>query len=100
MYTQDFEDVLKYIDKAIDQDVEQFSENGADRMFQHLSGVFQNLFMLLERAQTSRQADELVSCTCVNGIRPQCAALQCLARSVSKDNLNQMLHCVQILHAC
>ena len=60
-WQQDFEDVLTYIEDALEQDVEQLSENGTDRMFHNLSVVFRNLFLLLERVVNPMQADELVS---------------------------------------
>ncbi len=63
-FLQDFEDILTYIEDALEQDVEQLSENGNDRMFQHLSAVFRNLYLLLARAQTAFQADKLVSSIC------------------------------------
>ena len=37
MTFQDFEDVLTFIEDAVDEGVEQLSECGSDRMFQNLS---------------------------------------------------------------
>ena len=64
VYTvQDFEDVLVYIEDTVEQDVEQLSENGTDRMFQHLSIVFTTLYHLLSYSKSVTAAEELVSMT-------------------------------------
>lgn len=58
---QDIEDILVYIDDTIEQDVEQLSENGADRMFHHLSIVFATLYHLLSYCKTAAEAEEMAS---------------------------------------
>lgn len=60
---QDFEDVLVYIEDTVEQDVEQLSENGTDRMFQHLSIVFTTLYHLLSYSKSVTAAEQLVSIT-------------------------------------
>lgn len=50
-----------YIDDTIEQDVEQLSENGTDRMFQHLSILFSTMYHLLGYSKTVAEAEELVS---------------------------------------
>ena len=80
MPEQDLEEVLTFIEDAIEQNVEQLSEGGSDRMFQHLSIVFHNLFLLLGRAQTPFQADELVHfhqlhVSRVNGTAERCISV-------------------------
>ena len=71
LWQQDFEDVLTYIEDALEQDVEQLSEHGTDRMFHNLSVVFRNLFLLLERVVNPMQADELVSHFCITRLTTQ-----------------------------
>ena len=63
MTFQDFEDVLTFIEDAVDEGVEQLSECGSDRMFQNLSAVFRTLFGLMSRSQGSAQAQEMVCTT-------------------------------------
>lgn len=58
--TQEFEEILSFIEEDIDTDLEHLSEGGADRMFQHLSTIFQLLYLLMSKAQTPSQADEEV----------------------------------------
>lgn len=60
MLFQDFEDLLTYIEETIEDNVEQLSECGSDKMFQNLSAVFKSLFALLSRSQTPSQAEETV----------------------------------------
>ena len=57
---QDFEELLTYIEEAIEENVERLSECGSDKMFQNLSAVFRNLFRLLSRSQTISQAEDMV----------------------------------------
>ena len=60
MHFQDFEELLSYIEEAIEENVERLSECGTDKMFQNLSAVFRNLFRLLSRSQNISQAEEMV----------------------------------------
>ena len=62
---------MTYIEDALEQDVEQLSEHGTDRMFHNLSVVFRNLFLLLERVVNPMQADELVSHFCITRLTTQ-----------------------------
>lgn len=81
---QDFEDVLVYLDDTIEQDVEQLSENGSDRMFLHLSIVFTTLYQLLSYCKTTPEAEEMASCChttwalCVPNSMPASFAMSCM----------------------
>ena len=57
---QDFDELLTYIEEAIEENVERLSECGSDKMFQNLSAVFRSLFRLLSHSQTISQAEEMV----------------------------------------
>lgn len=75
MHLQDFEELLTYIEEAIEENVERLSECGSDKMFQNLSAVFRNLFRLLSRSQTISQAEEMVSTVSSSAWSKPCALL-------------------------
>ncbi len=85
---------MTYIEDALEQDVEQLSEHGTDRMFHNLSVVFRNLFLLLERVVNPMQADELVSHFCITRLTtpdlPSYTAVLWLVDCIPQAHYNAM----------